>query len=107
MPDESVPQILDIVERVARVLCEQSVLRISPAATAESIAFHFDAAAENWRANARAAIAAMREPTDAMITAGAHSNSEWHDDEAPLHEHAYRDSAKAIWQAMNDMALKE
>jgi ribosome modulation factor len=46
----------------------------------------------------------MKDPTEAMIAAGAHALSEWIDDEAPLHEQRYRNPAKAAWAAMRAAA---
>ncbi len=59
MADQYVPKIPLIVERVARVLCEQSILLHFPTATADAIEFHFDVARDKWHAKARAVITTM------------------------------------------------
>lgn len=46
------------------------------------------------------------EPTEEMITAGAHANSEWLDDAAPLNERRYRDPAKSVYRDMLNAAPK-
>ena len=69
MAEENHTPVPEMVERVARILCQQTVLRNFPTATADQIAFHFDLAPAACRENARAAIEAMREPTEAMIDA--------------------------------------
>lgn len=48
---------------------------------------------KNFRASARAAIEAMREPTEAMIDAA--------------YEHALDENAKGVWQDMIDAALTD
>ncbi len=76
----------DLVERVARAMfVVESDDPDDPGV--------WEYAAENYRALARAAIEAMREPTEAMIDAGA--------------IYADCNGAHGAWQAMIDAALKE
>lgn len=44
------------------------------------------------------------EATPEMIAAGAHTNSEWLDDAAPLNERRYRDPAKSVYRDMLNAA---
>lgn len=46
------------------------------------------------------------EATPEMIAAGAHANSEWLDDAAPLNERRYRDPAKSVYRDMLNAAPK-
>ena len=46
------------------------------------------------------------EPTEEMIARGAHVNSEWLNDNAPLGERMYRDPAKSVYKAMLQAAPK-
>lgn len=48
-----------------------------------------------------------REPTEEMANAGAHCNSEWLNDGAPIGERMYRDPAMAVWRTMLRTALGE
>lgn len=48
-----------------------------------------------------------REPFEAMADAGAHCNSEWLNDNAPIGERRYRDPAIAVWRTMLRVALGE
>ena len=85
---------MEIVERVARALCDDTLKRWrSPIALQK----------EPWREfipAALAAIEAMREPSDAMITAGI---IERHDSVVP---EAWSLATANIWRAMIDAALK-
>lgn len=45
-------------------------------------------------------VLAPLEPTDAMADAGAHCNSEWLNDGAPIGERRYREPAMAVWRTM-------
>lgn len=53
----------------------------------------------------RVATTVPAEPTDAMANAGAHCNSEWLNDNAPIGERRYRDPAMAVWRTMLRVAL--
>ena len=59
----------------------------------------------------RAVLEAMREPTDAMLTAGERECDECLDQAWPTGEHANADFAldapKMVWQSMITAALKE
>lgn len=71
-----------MIERVARALCDEN----KP----------FDMSWESFIPEARAAILAMREPTDLMIEA---ADGPWCDDDRPSPEHEYRAmiDAALIW----------
>ena len=86
----------DLIERVARAIC--AVAKGPEYADVEC----YGETGERWRPwwhvfipEARAAIAAMREPTEAMVTAGA-----------PFAMMAEGDEAGLCYQAMIDKALK-
>lgn len=86
----------DMVERVARAICEQwsgSQNDIPLHDGQRILAFSF----------ARAAIAAMREPTLEMIHAGCTDDAFMAQDDVPPSGHF---SPKPVWQAMIDAALK-
>lgn len=74
-----------MIERVARAMARANY----PAATDNDI----DEMWEGWVKEARAAIAAMREPTPAMVNYGEACDGTI--------------SAKEIWQTMIDAALQE
>jgi len=57
---------------------------------------------KDYKGYARAAIEAMREPTEEMIEAGGGVISEWNGDMTPATEAA----AQIAWPAMIDEALK-
>lgn len=48
-----------------------------------------------------------REPTAEMAAQGAHCNSEWLNDGAPIGESRYREPAIAVWRSMLRVALGE
>lgn len=75
----------DMVERVAKALHAGSD---SPTEW-----FDYETDREYWRDQARAAIAAMREPTEAMCAAAEATGDHWYFDDS--------------WAAMIDAALKE
>lgn len=56
-----------------------------------------------WRADARAAIAAMREPTETMPMAGFHAAFETSDEPVYVGDHEIR----KMWRAMIDDALAD
>jgi hypothetical protein len=86
----------EMVERVARALCEQSYAKSD-----EKLPWYWHSETsderDEWRAMARAAIEAMREPTDRMCNSGA---AKWDDDWCT------ETNALNMWQAMIDEALK-
>jgi hypothetical protein len=91
-----------MIERVARALYERAR---NPAAPAEGGYVSNDEPPYTtldgkWNLSdmARAAIEAMREPTEAMVTAGGH---------AALDSVSQRADARDAWEAMIDAALKE
>lgn len=59
----------------------------------------------NYMGHARAAIEAMREPTDEMITAADHVNAYWHHEVGEMVSE-WRDEMRQEYQAMIDTALK-
>ena len=77
----------EMVERVAKELA-----RVRQAANWGELA---EKGREFWRKDARAAIAAMREPTEAMLSPPVAQRS-WWEDMTPL----------TVWQAMIDEALE-
>ena len=60
---------------------------------------------DGWRAKARAGIAAMREPTPAMVEAGDAVERSWEYADNGSREYSDLDPAEA-WRAMIDEALK-
>jgi hypothetical protein len=87
----------EMIERVARAMMEQDAL----GATADGPGIHRG----GWRAYegmARAAIAAEREPTEAMVTGGEVAMFEWR----PKPESWTLDMTREAWRAMIDAALK-
>lgn len=78
----------EMVERVAKDLGRQ----ISGGEV--SLGKRHDGSENGWIQAARAAIAAMREPTDAMVDRGL--GHQWTEHTAP-----------SVWKAMIDEALKE
>jgi hypothetical protein len=94
----------EMVERVARALHAQyhgAMMAGGAAETAEVAWKRADASGDHdqWRAEARAAIEAMREPTDAMIEAAVTADAA-----EPIHFGAHE--AIAMWRAMIDAAVK-
>jgi hypothetical protein len=80
---------MNTVEKVARAISETRDLcwdQYSPELKA------------TYKAMARAAIAAMREPSEAMVEAAGC---------APVKSYAWQDGVKASWEAMLDAALAE
>ena len=102
----------EIIERVARALCEadgcspDAVLGIVPEIVSVPPA---DIAMPAWRTyvdKARAAIVAMREPTDDMLEAGAfYFLSDREPGPVPLE--AERSLARSTLRAMLEVALKD
>lgn len=83
----------DLIERAAIALCAQSVVRLTGAPNPGEWSTNQEYMRERYRQNARAVLAAIREPTDAMINAAGESG------EYPTYE--------SIWHAMIDEALRE
>jgi hypothetical protein len=92
----------DMVERVAKVLYESIYTDIWPPSP-------FDAelrTADDWRATARRAIEAMREPSDAILEAGSWQSNHYPavpdgSSTPPVH----RFVVTQMWRAMIDAAL--
>jgi hypothetical protein len=100
----------EMVERVARALFDASQLRLSATLTNEVLYGRSDVTwemlnsaevipeiVESYRKQARAAIEAMREPTESMIESGV-----------PEINSALltADSVMEVWRAMSDQAMK-
>lgn len=86
----------EMVERVAKRMCRRfNTDGILPSGTSDNLSRWVDDQVEaewqDWVDDARAAIAEMREPTEAMYVAGGMVEGE----------------APDIWQAMIDEALKD
>lgn len=92
----------NMIERAARGAYDMMMSRL-PAELAIHGPFRWDneseALREDWRASVRAAIAAMREPTEAMVDAAADIDI---NGEYRLGERL----AAEVWRAMNHAALK-
>jgi len=89
-----------MIERVARAIYETVPQRMIGVATPQPIVpFEQadDATIERCIAQARAVLAAMREPTEAMVKAGALNQS----------PPGYRMNAQFAWEGMIDAALAE
>lgn len=84
----------EMIERVARAFCEgQGMLWDNLFPNTKAL----------LRYQARTAILAMREPTEAMMEAGAHPGSGGGPDECWMHP----PEARTAWKAMIDAALSE
>jgi hypothetical protein len=81
----------EMVERVARAMAADYNIRHDCQHGFDDV-FFLDAVRDEWRAAARAAISAMREPTEAMVRA-ANRNNHPRDEET--------------WRTMVDAALEE
>lgn len=92
----------DLVERVARALCQNAGFLPDAVSNDEDETPHWTL----YASDARVAIEAMREPTEAMVAAG--SGVTWWDgkDDEEWEENVSTDTAKRIYQAMIDEALK-
>ena len=90
---------VDVVERVARAICRAMWGDDCPLMTAAAFE------EEHWSqtlAEARAAIAAMREPTEAMVAAATHGPPS-----GPVLHPASVRAPRAVWRAMVDAALAQ
>lgn len=105
---------MNMVERVARVLLEDAaklrnelhVLANRPHLCRDPYSESKDA----WKIfekEARLAIEAMREPTDAMNAAGYAAKDMWPSDRCDNQRELNMSFSKPRWQAMIDAALKE
>lgn len=65
-----------VVERVAKALYESDGFNVACKPTAEAWPMDREKVREDYRRKARAAISAMREPTDDMLKAGAVGSGE-------------------------------
>ena len=91
--EEAFETAANMVERVARAICENNHRAIFGTSVSwEGISAE---TMEHFRSVARAALAAMREPTDAMAYAGSETFGGGHEDET------------RCYQAMIDAALAE
>lgn len=88
----------DMVEKVARAICDagQGQWRKPPYNE-----LHTDALNNHWRHKARAAIEAMREPSEAMVKAGYDAFMAW---DARTGDDL---GMEIIWRAMIDAALSD
>ena len=84
-----------MIERVARAICRANC---TPDMSAEDIDCQEENAWDMWVPEARAAIEAMREPTEEMLYCGDAQISDW--------DRTHED-VRAAWHAMIDAALKE
>jgi hypothetical protein len=89
----------EMVERVARAIHKTYHADTMDGLSGGSVDAAWDRLAEfdcqdEWRAAARAVIAAMREPTEAMIEGTNYPNTTWDSGDAD------------VWRAMIDAALK-
>lgn len=97
----------DMVERVAKALAWAARFYTDVSSDQEELwAAHSPEDQEMMRSHARAAIAAMREPTEAMTDAGSDAEEKYEDevkggDLTPTRH----DLPAAIWRAMADAAL--
>jgi hypothetical protein len=81
-----------MIERVARAICES---QYSPDPVPADVRW------EDWEVEATVAIAAMREPTEAMVSAGAET-IDFDERVEPSHEMS---EIVRCWQVMHDVAL--
>lgn len=89
---------MDIIERVARAICQANQVEPDSDSQTDGNACQW----EDYAEDARAAIAAMREPTDAMIEVGEmKANDLTQPDWSPI------DIASRTYTAMIDAALVE
>ena len=82
-----------MIERVARAMKERATQPLANIPTLEPVLV--GSLGDAWLYLAKAAIAAMREPTEAMLGAATRLAPTWDDD-----------VSRAKWQAMIDEALK-
>jgi hypothetical protein len=87
----------EMVERVARVLCRRAVAAEYPTASAEVLDKMAEDPGEPYLSDASAAIEAMREPTEAMLSAAGPHGTFWDDTCTP----------KDCWDAMIDASLQK
>ena len=94
-----------MVERVAKAICRQANLDDGYADNATLQASIDGGMWRNHTGQARAAIEAMREPTDEMIVAGYNAADLWNASAHPMSNVIMR--AKATYEGMLDAALAE
>jgi hypothetical protein len=87
----------EMVERVARAMFDLNIEMLDWDRVHESVS-------EGYRHSTRAAIAAMREPTEGMVTAGKDAYKVTRGKRSNLHGPA---GLAGKWQAMIDAALSE
>lgn len=101
---------MTMVERVARAICRVDLIAIAMEENISLSPNGLDASLDKeWRKaipNARAAIEAIREPTQTMVKHGEDA-IELSDGAGVTYEFLSRDEIGEIWQSMIDAALKE
>jgi|JI10StandDraft_1071094.scaffolds.fasta_scaffold417910_1 hypothetical protein len=93
-----------MIERVARAICRANC---TPDMSAEDIDCQEENAWDMWVPEARAAIEAMRTPTEAMVKEGL-EEGRWEISLGVGGEHAvmFESAPRTMWEAMIDRALK-
>lgn len=99
MSDEGVPE---MVEKVARAICHPLYMKLHPLQPPEVIDQYVEMNWSNHIKQARAAIAAMREPTEGMLDVGGEQVLPV---EAVGRASPDRFGARAVFTAMIDAAL--
>lgn len=94
---------MTMVERVARRLCRRFHLAGYGGEISDAIARYIEVSVEHdwhkWADDARVAIEAIREPTEAMMDVGGEAR--WR---SPIRD---PDNVREIWRAMIDASLSE
>lgn len=99
-----------MIERVARAICEENVGECDTVCFGDSGTVFSEERKPRWQwwvPEARAAIEAMKEPTEAMLLAATRAEFSKSDSEGSWTEWPERDAVEAAWPAMISAALSE